>query len=298
MCDFEIMPDCALNSIITWPAPAKLNLFLHITGRRADGYHLLQTVFQLLDVADGLRFRLNATGVIARTYILPSISEEQDIILRAARLLQKSGGVRQGVTIELDKRLPIGGGLGGGSSTAATTLVALNQLWGCFLPLNELAQLGLQLGADVPVFVKGHTAWGEGVGDVLQPVDLPETWFVVLVPGIGVSTAEIFSDPQLRRDCPAITIRDFLTRQAPLGNVCEPCVRGRYPEVAAALDALSIFSPAQLTGTGACVFAAFLTREAAQAAWMQLAAKWRGFVAQGVNTSPLHTAMLHATGIT
>ena len=287
------MPNMS-NFTATWPAPAKLNLFLHIIGRRADGYHLLQTVFQLLDVGDGLRFQLNATGAIARAYDLPGISVEQDIILRAARLLQKSSGIRQGVTIDLDKRLPIGGGLGGGSSTAATTLVALNQLWGCHLSLNELAQLGLQLGADVPVFVQGHTAWGEGVGDVLQPLDLPEAWFVVLATGVGVSTAEIFSDPQLRRDCPAITIRDFLARRAPLGNVCEPRVRVRYPEVAAALEALSVFSPAPLTGTGACVFAAFATEQLARQAWAELAKEWRGFVAQGVNTSLLHTAMKHA----
>ena len=292
-----MLSDAALNSAYTWPAPAKLNLFLHITGRRADGYHLLQTVFQLLEVADGLRFQLNNTGLISRAYVLPGISEQQDIILRAARLLQQNQGVRQGVAIDLDKRLPIGGVLGGGSSTAATTLVVLNQLWGCDLSLDALAQIGLQLGADVPVFILGQTAWGEGVGEVLQPVVLPETWFVVLAPGIVVSTAEIFADPQLRRDCPAITIRDFLARQAPLGNVCEPSVRGRYPEVAAALDALSIFSPAQLTGTGACVFAAFPHREAAEAAWIQLAGKWQGFVTRGANTSPLHRAMPQTAGI-
>jgi 4-diphosphocytidyl-2-C-methyl-D-erythritol kinase len=288
------MSESASTLTRTWPAPAKLNLFLHITGRRADGYHLLQTVFQLLDVSDGLRFELNSAGTISRAYTLAGINEQQDIILRAARLLQQTGGIRQGVTIDLDKRLPIGGGLGGGSSTAATTLVALNQLWGCHLSLTELAQLGLQLGADVPVFVLGHTAWGEGVGDVLQPLVLPQTWFVVLAPGVSVSTAEIFSDPQLRRDCPAITIRDFRAGLVPLSNVCEPCVRGHYPQVAAALDALSIFSPARLTGTGACVFAAFATEQLARQAWAELAKEWRGFVAQGVNTSPLHTAMMQS----
>ena len=273
--------------ITRWPAPAKLNLFLHIVGRRADGYHLLQTVFQILDVGDSLTFEPLPDRTITRDYDIPGVPYEKDIIIRAAKLLQHTCGTSQGARIGLEKRLPIGGGLGGGSSTAATTLVALNQLWDCHLTLDELAHLGLQLGADVPVFVRGQSAWAEGVGEQLTPVSLPPAWYVVLAPRVSVSTAEVFSDPQLRRDCPAITIRAFLAGQAQLSNVCEPRVRGRYPEVAAALDALSVFSPARLTGTGACVFAAFATEEAAQQAWEQLRNHWSGFVARGVNTSPL-----------
>ena len=273
--------------ITRWPAPAKLNLFLHIIGRRPDGYHLLQTVFQLLDVGDTLIFEPLSDQTISRAYDIPGVPYEKDIIIRAAQLLQHTCGVTQGVRIDLEKRLPIGGGLGGGSSTAATTLVALNHLWGCRLSVDELARLGLQIGADVPVFVRGQSAWAEGVGEHLTPVRLHPAWYVVLAPRVSVSTAEVFSDPQLRRDCPAITIRAFLAGQAQLSNICEPRVRGRYPEVAAALDALGVFAPARLTGTGACVFAAFATEEAAQRAWDQLRDRWSGFVARGVNTSPL-----------
>lgn len=278
-----------------WPAPAKLNLFLHITGRRADGYHLLQTLFRILDVGDTLRFDINSQGDVSRAYTLPGVEPERDIIVRAARLLQPhSRQPGAGVVIHLDKRLPIGGGLGGGSSTAATTLVALNRLWDCRLDTATLARLGLSLGADVPVFVHGHTAWGEGVGENLSPIDLPPAWYVVLAPHVSVSTAEIFSDPQLRRDCPAITIRDFLAGRA--SNVCEPCVKSRYPEVAAALEALSTFSPARLTGTGACVFAVFASEQAARGAWDKLADRWKGFVARGVNVSPLQAALTRVRG--
>ena len=274
---------------IWWPAPAKLNLFLHITGRRADGYHLLQTVFQLLDFGDALRFHVTSDGVIARDYDLPGVSPGADLVVRAARLLQAHCHVTQGASLSLDKRLPAGGGLGGGSSDAATTLVALNCLWGCGLTSAELAQLGLQLGADVPVFVAGRTAWAEGVGEDLDPVELPERWFVVLIPAISVSTTKVFSDPQLIRDCPPITIRDFLAGQGQ--NVCEPVVCAQYPEVAAALAALAHFAPARLTGTGACVFAAFDTEVLARSALAQLAGQWQGFVAKGVNTSPLLTTL-------
>jgi 4-diphosphocytidyl-2-C-methyl-D-erythritol kinase len=271
-----------------WPAPAKLNLFLHILGQRADGYHLLQTVFQLLDVGDTLSFTPNDSGQIRRAYDLPGVAPEQDIILRAAHLLWPLADTpAAGVRIDLSKRLPIGGGLGGGSSTAATTLVALNRLWNCRQTPTQLAQLGLALGADVPVFIHGHSAWAQGVGEELTPLDLPPAWFVVLAPTVSVSTAEVFSDPQLRRDCPAITIRDFLAGRVALSNVCETRVRVRYPEVAAALDALAAFAPARMTGTGACVFATFTTESAAQQTWAQLAGQWRGFVARGVNRSPL-----------
>ena len=268
-----------------WPAPAKLNLFLHITGRRADGYHLLQTVFQLLDFGDDLTFRVTPDGVITRDYDLPGVSAEADLVVRAAQALQAHCDLRQGVTIHLNKRLPAGGGLGGGSSDAATTLVALNHLWGCGLSPAELAELGQALGADVPVFIHGHSAWAEGVGERLTPIALPEHWFVVLAPGVNVSTAEVFSHAQLIRDCPPITIRAFLTGAGQ--NVCQPVVCAQYPEVAAALEALSRFAPARLTGTGACVFAPFDSEQAARSAWTELAGQWQGFVAKGVSRSPL-----------
>jgi 4-diphosphocytidyl-2-C-methyl-D-erythritol kinase len=279
---------------MTWPAPAKLNLFLHITGRRADGYHLLQTVFQLLDFGDELRFRVTQDGIISRAYDLPGVSAESDLVVRAARALQVQCHTNQGVTIQLNKCLPAGGGLGGGSSDAATTLVVLNHLWGCGLAPAELAKLGLQLGADVPVFIYGQSAWAEGVGEQLEPISLPERWFVVLAPSINVSTPKVFSDPQLIRDCPPITIRAFLTGQG--RNVCQPVVCAQYPEVAAALEALSRFAPARLTGTGACVFAAFDTEQAARGAWSELAGQWQGFVAKGVNRSPLLSMLQQITG--
>ncbi|MDY6979636.1 MAG: 4-(cytidine 5'-diphospho)-2-C-methyl-D-erythritol kinase [Pseudomonadota bacterium] len=277
------------ESLRWWPAPAKLNLFLHITGRRADGYHLLQTVFQLLDYGDRLAFVLRDDSKVHRATDLAGVPADQDLVVRAARLLQEAAGVGAGVDIHVDKRLPMGGGLGGGSSNAATTLVALDRLWNTRLGVDVLAELGMQLGADVPVFVRGHSAWAEGVGEQLQPLDLPDRWYLVLIPPVTVSTAAIFSDSHLRRDCPPITIRDFLAApESPQwGNVCEAPVRARYPEVAAALEALDTLASARLTGTGACVFAAFETEAAANAAWQQLAENWQGFVARGVNESPI-----------
>ncbi|HEB55813.1 MAG TPA: 4-(cytidine 5'-diphospho)-2-C-methyl-D-erythritol kinase [Gammaproteobacteria bacterium] len=273
-----------------WPAPAKLNLFLHITSRRQDGFHNLQTIFQFLDYADILRFSLREDGEIRRCYAFPGVSEEADLILRAARLLQQYGGVSLGVDIELEKNLPLGGGLGGGSSDAATTLVALNEFWNTGLSLTVLAELGLQLGADVPVFIQGQAAWAEGVGEALMPIELPQPWFVVLIPPINVSTAEVFSDPQLRRDCPAITIPDFLAGVA-VHNVCESRVRVQYPEVDAALLALEFYAPARMTGTGACVFAAFESESLARSAYADLSLHWQGFVAQGMNQSSLKRSL-------
>ncbi len=278
------MSDWDLNKY--WPAPAKLNLFLHITGQRPDGYHLLQTVFQFLDFGDRLRFQLREDAQVRRVHDLSGVAAEADLVVRAARLLQQRCKPARGVDIEVDKCLPMGGGLGGGSSDAATTLVALNHLWQCGLDNSALMQLGLTLGADVPGFIQGQAAWAEGVGEELTAVELPEPWFVVLCPPITVSTAEVFSSPQLRRDCPPITIRDFLAG-GDIQNVCEPLVRARYPEVDAALHDLEAFAPTRMTGTGACVYAAFDEETTARQAYTALAEKWSGFVARGMNTSPL-----------
>jgi 4-diphosphocytidyl-2-C-methyl-D-erythritol kinase len=268
-----------------WPAPAKLNLFLHITGRREDGYHLLQTVFQFLDYGDLLHFTPRSDSRIRRLNTLPSVPEENDLVVRAARLLQEVSGCTQGVDIRIDKYLPMGGGLGGGSSDAATTLIALNRLWSLALPSGKLAELGLQLGADVPVFVHGHAAWAESVGEKLTDVELPEPWFVVLVPPVQVSTAEIFNSPELTRDCPPITIRDFLGGHS--SNVCQPLVSEHYPEVALALEWLGKHGKAIMTGTGACVFAAFDQEARAREVFSARPNGWQGFVAQGCNRSPL-----------
>jgi 4-diphosphocytidyl-2-C-methyl-D-erythritol kinase len=276
-----LVVQCSFN----WPAPAKLNLFLHITGRRADGYHLLQTVFQFLSLNDELSFELRDDGVIARANSLVGILPEQDLTVRAARALQQASGCRRGVTIRLDKRLPMGGGVGGGSSDAATVLVALNRLWGCELSPNELMSLGLSLGADVPVFINGCAAFAEGIGERLQPLPLPEPWFLVIKPPVEIATAEVFAAPELTRNCPPITIPDFLSRGGV--NVCEPVVRRRYPEVAKALDWLSDYAAARLTGTGSCVFAAFEARESADRVRRLLPIGWQGFLAQGLNRSPL-----------
>jgi 4-diphosphocytidyl-2-C-methyl-D-erythritol kinase len=269
-----------------WPAPAKLNLFLHITGRRTDGYHLLQSVFQFLDFGDEIFLDVREDGAIHRLNELPGVAPEQDLVVRAARLLQQQSGCRLGADIRVEKRLPMGGGLGGGSSDAATVLVALNRLWGLNLPVAELARLGLQLGADVPVFVHGHAAWAEGVGEILEPVELPEPWYLVIIPPVEVSTAKIFSDPQLTRDCQAIKIRAFLAGEGE--NVCQPVASHHYPEIAQALTWLGNFATAKMTGTGSCIFAAFDTRGQAEAVYQQLPADWRGFVAKGSNRSALY----------
>ena len=269
-----------------WPAPAKLNLFLHITGRRDDGYHELQTVFQFLDHADRLYFGQREDGAIRRIGGPAGVAAADDLCVRAAGLLQAHAGITQGVDIYNEKILPAGGGLGGGSSDAATTLWALNRLWGLGLDTGELAGLGLQLGADVPVFLHGRASWAEGVGEILTPVSLPEPWFLVLNPSVSVSTAAVFSDAELTRDTPRMTIRDFLSGNG--RNDCEAVVRRRYPEVAAALDWLNSYSPARMTGTGACVFAAFDAETDARATAARVPQEWTAFVARGLNRSPLH----------
>jgi len=269
-----------------WPAPAKLNRMLRIVGRRPDGYHLLQTVFQFLDRGDWLWFTPRADGLIMRASEVPGVPEEADLTVRAARLLQQTTGVRQGATIHIAKRLPMGGGLGGGSSDAATALVALDHLWQTGLSLAELAELGLTLGADVPVFVHGQAAWAEGVGERLTPVDLDRPWFVVLVPACQVATGAVFNDPDLTRNSPPITIIDFVAGVG--GNDCEAVVYRRHPEVAAAARWLEQFGQARLTGTGACVFAAFPDGASAERVLARLPAGWTGFIAQGCTRSPLH----------
>lgn len=268
-----------------WPAPAKLNLMLRVVGRRPDGYHELQTVFQFIDHGDWLWFDVRADGNVRRCAALDGVPEDDDLTVRAARALQRATGCPLGVDIHCEKHLPMGGGLGGGSSDAATTLVALNQLWGTGLDTDALAALALPLGADVPVFVHGHAAWGEGVGERLEPVTLPEPWYLVLIPPCSVATRTIFQHPDLTRDSPPITLADFLSGD--VTNDCLPVVRREYPEVTSALDWLSAWGGGRLTGTGACVFAVFDDAARAQEALGNLPAALHGFVAKGRNRSPL-----------
>lgn len=269
-----------------WPAPAKLNLFLHITGRRNDGYHLLQTAFQFLDWSDKLRFEPNNSGTLSLHSPQMDIAAENNLVLRAAQTLKQYTGCESGADIVLDKKLPMGGGLGGGSSDAATTLVALNHLWHCELSLQALAEIGVTLGADVPVFVMGQAAWAEGVGEKLTPFTPPTPWYLVIDPGVHVSTAEIFSDAELTRDSKIITISSFLSGEG--SNVCQSVVEKRYPAVAAAASWLSQFAQPKLTGTGGCIFASFKTEAEANRVKHQLPELWQGFVARGLNVSPLH----------
>lgn len=278
--------DCdLLGSHAPWPAPAKLNLCLHIVGRRSDGYHLLQTAMQFIDLCDDLRFYRRPAGVIERVAGPTDIPADADLAVRAARLLAASCDVRDGVGIGLSKGIPIQGGLGGGSSDAATVLVALNRLWGVGLRLDELAALGLTLGADVPVFVRGHAAWAEGVGERLTECDFAESVYLVVKPRAAVSTAEIFQAAELTRNSPITTIRAFLAGGG--RNDCTSTVRRRYPEVGEALDWLEEFGEARLTGTGACVFVAMPDVAGAQAAKARLPARWTGYVVRGLNRSPL-----------
>jgi 4-diphosphocytidyl-2-C-methyl-D-erythritol kinase len=266
-------------------APAKLNLFLHITGRRADGYHTLQTIFQFIDLCDELEFQRRADGEIHLRGEVPGVAPEKNLIWRAARLLQQESGTRWGADIGLDKKIPMGGGLGGGSSDAATTLLALNRLWQLDWPARRLAELGLRLGADVPVFAHGKAAWAEGIGEILTPLEnLPQPWYLVLHPGCQVPTAEIFQAPELTRNTPAIRMQNFLF--ASTGNDCETAVTARYPQIRAALDWLSHYGQARLTGTGACIFAAFSSREEAEQAEQKISAGWRAWVVRGLNRSP------------
>lgn len=272
------------------PAPAKLNLFLHITGRRNDGYHNLQTIFRLIDRCDWLTFQLNDSQLNDSSEIAFNSAFQLDpatnLILRAAKLLQQHSGTAQGCTISLDKHLPVGGGVGGGSSDAATTLLGLNHLWQLGYSLAELAQLGLQLGADVPVFIWGRNAWAEGVGESITPLDLPESAYIVLKPDCFISTGDLFSQQLLTRNTPVTTFAAYQSQPALFGNNFEPVARQLYPAVAEALDYLSVFGQARLTGTGACVFIAVTPAMNPQRILDN--APCAGFVCQGLDQSPVH----------
>ena len=274
-----------------WPSPAKLNLFLRILGRRPDGYHSLQTVLQLLDWGDTVRLRVTPDGAILRIgaegYAVP---EASDLVVRAAKSLQSAAKIREGVDISVQKRIPLGGGFGGGSSNAATVLVALNRLWRAGLDEDALADLGLALGADVPVFVRGRSAWAEGVGERLTPMDLPPAAYLVVDTGVHVPTAELFQAPELTRDAAPATMAGFVSGSV-LGNAFEPVLRRRSEAVEAALQALSQLGPAALTGTGGGCFARFGTRAQAEAARVRLPSGLRAWVAEGVSESPLHRAL-------
>ena len=281
---------CSLGHPAPWPAPGKLNLFLHVVRRRPDGYHELQTAFQFIDLSDSIHFCQRPPGVIERIGGIPGVAAEDDLVVRAARCLGAAAAeagvpLRQGVAIEVEKRLPMGGGVGGGSSDAATVLVALNELWEIGFGVERLAEIGLGLGADVPVFVHGRAAWAEGVGERLEPVDFPEPVYLLLQPDVAISTAEVFKAPELTRDSPVITIAGFL--QAGGRNDCEPVVRRRYPVVASALDWLGRHGPARLTGTGSCVFAPMVDSTHAAAVLADKPPEWRGWVTHGLNQSPL-----------
>jgi len=281
-----------MNTLVC-TAPAKLNLFLHVVGRRGDGYHLLQTLFRFIDLNDTLRFTLRDDGEVKRVNVLEGVPPEQDLCVRAARLLQREAGCTLGVDIDVDKHIPMGGGLGGGSSDAATTLLALNKLWQLGLSREKLMALGLTLGADVPVFVFGDNAFAEGVGEKLQVYALPEAWYVVLCPPVHVPTAKIFTHPELTRNTISMTMRALpkgqafrAGRQAGLNNDLQAVACQLYPEVAEHLAWLARFAPAMMTGSGACVFAEFATEAEAKAVLQQLPPDMRGYVAHGLQQHP------------
>lgn len=282
-----------------WPAPAKLNLWLHVTGRRPDGYHDLQTLFQLIDLCDELSFELTESPDIERCddesaapAALTAVPSADDLCVRAARLLREQAGGSPtglpGVRIRVRKCIPMGGGLGGGSSDAATTLRVMNALWGLHLPRHTLAELGLTLGADVPLFVWGQSAFGEGRGEHLQGVALPEAWFLVLRPEVSIATREIFQAPELTRNSSVLTIAGLIDEGR---NDCEPVVRARHPEVAQALDWLGSYATARLSGTGSCIFARFPTRLEAEAVHAQVPDRWQAWVVQGLQHSPLESML-------
>jgi 4-diphosphocytidyl-2-C-methyl-D-erythritol kinase len=274
---------------LTLPAPGKLNLFLHITAQREDGHHELQTIFQLIDYGDSLTFTPRDDKEILVNAKIPGLAAKNNLVMRAAKLIQQHDKKRRGIEITLRKRLPIGGGLGGGSSDAATTLHALNTLWELDISTEHLMHLGKQLGADVPVFIKGRSCWAEGIGEIITPLTLPDSWFLVIIPPVSVSTTEIFFDKQLTRDTAKQTMSTSLIETGV--NDCQAVVVKRFPVVAKALDWLNQFGTAQMTGTGACIFAPFATKAAAEKVLTELPKDLKGFVARGLNTSPLLTAL-------
>jgi 4-diphosphocytidyl-2-C-methyl-D-erythritol kinase len=269
-----------------WPAPAKLNLFLHVNGRRPDGYHELQTLFQFIEQCDFLDFAINNSGRLTlHSNIGDVVANSDNLILKAAKSLQQQSATSLGAEIWLDKKLPMGGGIGGGSSDAATTLMALNHLWNTQLSLDELAEIGLSLGADIPVFINGLSAFAEGVGEKLVSVEIPESWYLVITPEVHVSTAEVFQDPLLPRNTPKLTLDDLMSNN--WHNDCQQLVANRHPQVAKALAWLIEYAPSRMTGTGACVFGIFDTREQAEQVFAEMPADMSGFIAKGTNKSPL-----------
>lgn len=292
---------------LTLKAPAKLNLFLRIVGRRADGFHLLQTCYQFIDRCDEVALSLRRDGAIVRRLGAAGVTPEQDLAVRAARLLQQASGTALGAELAITKRIPLGGGLGGGSSDAAAVLCGLDRLWGLNhgkgLGTARLAELGLALGADVPVFVHGHAAWAEGVGEQLTPLDLPEPWYLVLVPKAHVSSTEMYQVPELTRDSAPLRLRALLTQGAgeagtvELGNAFEPVVRARHPAVDEALRWLDRHADARLTGSGACVFASFGSRADAGRILARRPSGFDGFVARGLNRSPLQQGLSEHWGV-
>ncbi|UTW49224.1 4-(cytidine 5'-diphospho)-2-C-methyl-D-erythritol kinase [Bacterioplanoides sp. SCSIO 12839] len=281
------MVNDSVSEWLTVPAPAKLNLMLHITSQREDGYHNLQTLFQFIDICDELDFRVRQDNQLTLDPAIDGVAFEDNLIIKAARALQARSNRSLGADIRLNKTLPMGGGLGGGSSDAATTLLALNHLWQLQLSFDELAEIGLTLGADVPVFVRGQAAFAEGVGEILTPTpELDEPWYLVVAPQVHVNTGKIFSNKCLTRDTDPISIRTALRREG--NNDCQAVVSTLYPEVGKALNLLNNFSPAKLTGTGACIFSSFGSEAEAIRVSDQLPAEYVSFVAKGVNTSPAH----------
>ncbi len=272
-----------------WPSPAKLNLFLYITGQRANGYHDLQTLFQFVDYGDELTIQANTSGEIELAPALPGVALQDNLIWKAANALKAHSGCPLGASIEVNKVLPMGGGIGGGSSNAATVLVALNYLWQLNLPFEQLAEIGLQLGADVPVFVHGHAAFAEGVGEKLQPVEVEEKWYLVVRPNVSISTADIFTHPNLTRNSPKRALATLL--DDPYENDCEKIVRMLYPEVDKQLSWLLQYAPSRLTGTGSCVFAEFSSKNDALSVLKKLPDTASAFVAKGKNASPLHETL-------
>jgi len=271
------------------PAPAKLNLFLHITGVREDGYHDLQTIFQLLDYSDDVTLKRRQDGAIHRTCGLTGLDPEDDLIVKAAKLLKQYTNTKWGADLGVNKKLPVGGGIGGGSSDAASTLVGLNILWECHLPQVELLTLARTLGADVPVFANGKSAWAEGIGDVLTDIILPEKWYLVIYPNVHISTVKLFSSDRLTRDKALLKIRDFPDTDT--SNVFENVARKQYPEVDNALNWLGSFSQSKMTGTGSCIYASFESENAACDVLAQVPKYWESFVAKSVEQSPMLTAI-------